>query len=108
MRPLTDNISVLAPEKVDYTISLTYYIASDNKTQATAIQNAVNAAVDNYVLWQKSKLGRDINPSELIVRVMAAGAKRVAVTSPVFKVTTDTQVAICSTKTVTLGGIEDA
>ena len=33
VRPLTDNISVLAPEKVDYTISLTYYIASDNKTQ---------------------------------------------------------------------------
>lgn len=108
VRPLTDNISVLAPEKVDYTISLTYYIASDNKTQATAIQNAVNAAVDDYVLWQKSKLGRDINPSELIVRVMAAGAKRVAVTAPAFKVTTDTQVAICSTKTVTLGGIEDA
>lgn len=69
---------------------------------------AAPAAVDNYVLWQKSKLGRDINPSELIVRVMAAGAKRVAVTAPVFKVTTDTQVAICSTKTVTLGGIEDA
>ena len=42
------------------------------------------------------------------MRVMAAGAKRVAVTAPAFKVTTDTQVAICSTKTVTLGGIEDA
>ena len=108
VRPLTDNISVLAPEQVTYNLSLTYYIASDNKAQATAIQNAVNAAIDDYVLWQKSKLGRDINPSELIVRVMAAGAKRVAVTAPVFTATTDTQVAICSTKTVTLGGIEDA
>lgn len=108
VRPLTDNISVLAPEKVSYSINLTYYIASDNKTQATAIQNAVNAAVDDYVLWQKSKLGRDINPSELIVRVMAAGAKRVAVTAPAFTATTDTQVAVCSTKSVTLGGIEDA
>lgn len=108
VRPLTDNISVLAPEQVTYNLSLTYYIASDNKTQATAIQNAVNAAVDDYVLWQKSKLGRDINPSELIVRVMAAGAKRVAVTAPVFTATTDTQVAVCGTKTVTLGGIEDA
>ena len=108
VRPLTDNISVLAPEKVSYSINLTYYIASANKTQATAIQNAVNAAVDDYVLWQKSKLGRDINPSELIVRVMAAGAKRVAVTAPAFTATTDTQVAVCSTKTVTLGGIEDA
>lgn len=108
VRPLTDNISVLAPEKVNYSINLTYYIASDNKTQATAIQNAVNAAVDDYVLWQKSKLGRDINPSELIVRVMAAGAKRVAVTAPAFTATTDTQVAVCSTKSVTLGGIENA
>lgn len=108
VRPLTDNISVLAPEKVTYNLSLTYYIASDNKAQATAIQNAVNAAVDDYVLWQKSKLGRDINPSELIARVMAAGAKRVAVTAPVFTAITDTQVAVCGTKTVTLGGIEDA
>ena len=108
VRPLTDNISVLAPEQVSYSINLTYYIASDNKAQATAIQNAVNAAVDDYVLWQKSRLGRDINPSELIVRVMAAGAKRVAVTAPAFTATTDTQVAVCSTKTVTLGGIEDA
>lgn len=108
VRPLTDNISVLAPEQVTYNLSLTYYIASDNKAQATAIQNAVNAAVDDYVLWQQSKLGRDINPSELIVRVMAAGAKRVAVTAPVFTATTDTQVAVCGTKTVTLGGIEDA
>ena len=108
VRPLTDNISVLAPEKFSYSINLTYYIASDNKAQATAIQNAVNAAVDDYVLWQKSKLGRDINPSELIVRVMAAGAKRVAVTAPAFTATTDTQVAVCSTKSVTLGGIEDA
>lgn len=108
VRPLTDNISVLAPEQVSYSIELTYYIASDNKAQATAIQNAVNVAVDDYELWQKSKLGRDINPSELIVRVMAAGAKRVAVTAPAFNATTDTQVAICSSKTVTLGGIEDA
>lgn len=108
VRPLTDNISVLAPEQVSYSINLTYYIASDNKAQATAIQNAVNAAVDDYVLWQKSKLGRDINPSELIVRVMAAGAKRVAVTAPAFTATTDMQVAICSGKSVTLGGIEDA
>lgn len=108
VRPLTDNISVLAPEQLTYNLSLTYYIASDNKAQATAIPNAVNAAVDDYVLWQKSKLGRDINPSELIVRVMAAGAKRVAVTAPVFTATTDTQVAVCGTKTVMLGGIEDA
>ena len=42
------------------------------------------------------------------MRVMAAGAKRVAVTAPVFTATTDTQVAVCGTKAVTLGGIEDA
>lgn len=108
VRPLTDKVTVLAPEQVSYSVNMTYYIDSDNQTQATAIQTAVNTAVDEYILWQKSKLGRDINPSELIAKVMAAGAKRVAVTAPAFTVVENTQVAICTGSSVVLGGIEDA
>ncbi len=108
VRPLTDKVTVIAPEQVSYAVNMTYYIDSDNQTQATAIQAAVNTAVDEYITWQKSKLGRDINPSELIVKVMAAGAKRVAVTSPVFTVVDSTQVAVCTESSIVLGGIEDA
>ena len=108
VRPLTDKVTVLAPEIVNYTIDVSYYIDRDNETQAGAIQSAVNKAVNDFALWQKSKLGRDVNPSELIARIMAAGAKRVAVAAPVYAKLTQTQVGVCTSTKVELGGIEDA
>lgn len=107
IRPLTDQVVVLTPEVVYYNVELTYYIARANAAIAASIQEAVNKAVDDYVAWQRAKLGRDINPSELIARVMAAGAKRVNISSPVFTAITPAQVAIVGTITVTYGGLED-
>lgn len=108
VRPLTDHVYVESPVSVGYATSLTYYIARADATQATAIQTAVADAVAAYELWQRSKLGRDINPSELIRRVMAAGALRVFVTTPAHTVLTAAQVAIPSTAAVvTFGGLED-
>lgn len=108
VRPLTDKVTVLAPEQVEYVLDLTYWIERGNQTQTMAIQTAVNEAVSAYVLWQKSKLGRDINPSELVARVMAAGAKRVNVTSPKYSLISNIQVAVCESISINLGGIEDA
>jgi phage-related baseplate assembly protein len=107
IRPLTDQVTVLAPTAVSYDVNLTYYVAGSNSALATSIQAAVAAAVTEYVLWQKSALGRDINPSELIARIMAAGAKRVAVTTPVFAVVDAGSVAVADTITVTYGGLEN-
>lgn len=107
IRPLTDQVTVLAPEVIDFDVSLIYYINNDNATQSTAIQTAVNQAVADYVLWQKSKLGRDVNPSELIWRVRAAGADRVEVTLPVFTSLEVYQVAIAGTVTANFGGLTD-
>lgn len=107
VRPLTDHVTVLVPEVVNYDVVLTYWIASENTTVAANIQQAVTAAVNDYVAWQRSRLGRDINPSELIARVMAAGAKRVEVTSPVFTTITPSQVAVAGNVTVQYGGLED-
>ena len=107
IRPLTDNVSVVAPTAIDYDVTLTYYIDSNDAAMASTIQTAVTAAVNDYIAWQKEKLGRDINPSELIRRVMQAGAKRVVVTAPTFTTLDKTKVAIADTVTVTLGGIED-
>lgn len=105
IRPLTDQVTVLVPEAVEFDVSLTYYINQDNATISTDIQTAVNRAVADYVLWQKSKLGRDINPSELIWRVRAAGADRVDVVLPVFTALEKYQVAITDNVTVTYGGL---
>ena len=107
VRPLTDHVTVQAPTAVNYDVDITYYIDSNDMTMSSAIQTAVTEAVNNYVTWQKEKLGRDINPSELIRLVMQAGAKRVTVTTPVFAALDKTQVAIADEVTVNMGGFED-
>ncbi|MEW9106334.1 baseplate J/gp47 family protein [Paenibacillus sp.] len=107
IRPLTDKVTVLAPDAVNFDIDMTYWIDSRNATDAASIQNRVQQAVETYIRWQKSKIGRDINPSELIRLAMNAGARRVAITSPTYTVVEKTQVAIVGKQKVTYGGLED-
>lgn len=104
VRPLTDQVTVSAPTTVSYNITMTYYIKTADSAAASDIQAAVNAAIASYVTWQKSKLGRDINPSELIRRVMVAGAYRVNVTSPIYTAVDQNKVAVAGTITATYGG----
>lgn len=107
VRPLTDRVTVQAPEAVPYNIELTYYINREIAAESTVIQDAVGKAVASYALWQKSKLGRHINQSELISRIMNAGALRVNVVSPVYTPITDLQVAQDVTINATFGGLAD-
>ena len=114
VRPLTDNVSVKAPIAKNYSINLQYYIDSDNAYYADTIKARVDEAVIYYTKWQSGKVGRDIIPSELIRRIMEAGAKRVTVTSPIFTVVKDgrkedgyqVELAQCTGKTITYGGVE--
>ena len=105
-KPMGDLVAGHAPEEVEYNIGLTYYIGSKDAKSVTTIQTNVNAAVDAYVQWQR-KIGRDIDSSELIMRVRAAGAKRPTLTVPENTVVTNTQVAKLVSKNVTYGGMED-
>ena len=115
VRPLTDYVSVEDPDEVEYDITLSYYLSQDTSRAAADIQAEVAEAVDAYVLWQAGKLGRDINPSELIHRLMSVeGIKRVALTKPVFRALEDgadgvtPELAAVGTVTVTNGWYEDA
>ncbi len=107
IRPLTDKVSVMPPAAQDYVVELTYYIAASNKSEVSAIQANVSAAVSSYNMWQTEKIGRDINPSYLIQKMMEAGIKRVEVKSPVFTVLNDKTVARTGTVSVTYGGVEN-
>ena len=71
IRPMTDLVRVAAPQEVQYTINLTYYINRSDSAQAVTIQQEVAAAVEQYKTWQRA-IGRDINPSQLIRMVMDA------------------------------------
>ncbi|HEY3376572.1 MAG TPA: baseplate J/gp47 family protein [Armatimonadota bacterium] len=85
-RPMSDLVRVLAPHEVGYSIDLTYYILRAHAAQAGSIQDAVNRAVADWISWQRAQLGRDINPSELVHRIISAGAKRVDLRAPEYTV----------------------
>lgn len=107
IRPLTDYVKVQAPTVETYDINLTYYIAESSKSAVSTIQADVESAVSAYNIWQSEKIGRDINPSFLIQKIMEAGAKRVVVASPEYKVLNESTISQVGNVTITYGGVED-
>ncbi len=83
-RPLTDKVSVKDPEPVEYDVDVIYYLPENAETSASNLENAVNIAIEEYISWQGAKMGRDIDPGELIYRIKKTGIKRVEVNKPVF------------------------
>jgi phage-related baseplate assembly protein len=107
IRPLSDHVQVLPPQAVEFELNVTWYLERSNAAKAISTSSNIYSAVQNWLTWQRSKLGRDINPSELISRMVQAGAKRVTVNSPVFRVLEFNEVAVASSESVIYGGIED-
>ncbi len=101
IRPLTDKVTVSAPETVAFDVDVTFYIPQPDAASATVIAAAATQAVEEYVTWQTSKMGRDINPSYLTAKLMEAGVKRVR--KPVFTVVDDIKVAKLGSKSVLNG-----
>lgn len=108
VRPLTDKVTVSAPTAVKYNVTLTYWIDRDDATEAAEIQKAAEQAISDFAGWQKERLGRDINPTELYYRLRSAGVKRAEITEPAATTVTREQVAVADKITATFGGLEDA
>lgn len=106
IRPIADRVEVSAPLETAYSIDMTYYIAKTDAARAATIQQAVAKAVAEYTAWQR-KIGRDVIPSELIHRVMQAGARRVQLLSPTYTVVDPAGVARLGASYVTYGGLEE-
>jgi len=106
-RPIAIQVIVESPQVVSYDIKLTYYISSKDASSVASIQKAVERAVADYALWQRSKIGRDINDDELLARVKSAGAKRMTLVSPHFQALNAQQVGIANKISVTFGALED-
>lgn len=122
VRPLTDFVKVEDPEAVSYDIDFTYWVHSSQTVGSAEIQRRVDDAVRGYIQWQSAKLGRDINQSELVSRLMATGIKRVEVRSPQFTKLRDgklslggkyeyadtiPQIAVAGSVSAVSGGYED-
>ena len=111
MRPdihtLCTTVEVKPPDLQYYEISLTYHIGESNRSRAAEIQKNVEQAVGAYTEWQDSRVGRDVNPDELLVLLKQAGVKRAVITSPVFcQIPNGTVAHFNGTQKVTYGGVE--
>ncbi|MBU5438282.1 baseplate J/gp47 family protein [Tissierella sp. MSJ-40] len=106
-RPLTDLVTVSAPEVVSFDIELTYYIPQLGTNSAAIIEQDVAEAIREYTKWQTEKMGRDINPSYLISLLMKTGIKRVDIVSPKYTLVDGNKVAVLQKTNVINGGFED-
>lgn len=89
IRPMTDIVTVKAPEQVTYDINIKYYCTLDNEAEAITIVEGEGGALEQYQAWQCGALGRDINPDQLKKFILAPkngseAVERVDIVSPVF------------------------
>lgn len=110
IRPLTDEVEVLPPETVEYSINVDFWISKDDITQTEQIRGDVEKAVEEFRMWQQTKIGRDISPEKLISNVMNAGAARVdfSTLSPAQWTKLQlNEVAQCTGVTITYKGLKE-
>ena len=107
IRPMTDTVSVAAPDIVEFNIDIKYFVSKEKEASTNEIKQMVALAVENYILWQTSKMGRDINPSYFNAMLMESGIKRAEITEPVFTRIPKGSVAVIKQESVTFGGVED-
>lgn len=108
IRPLTDCVSVHEPKIVKFDVDVVYFIDRARAVQSSELQLEIEKSVHEWLTWQRSKLGRDLNPSELNHRMIAAGAKRTEIKCPVFCVLAANELAIVDKLNISFGGLEDA
>lgn len=98
IRPMTDVVTVKAPEQVSYDIHIKYYCTLEQEADAIAVVEGENGAIRQYNDYQCSALGRDINPDQLKKYILAPksgleAVERVDILSPVFTELSSLQVA---------------
>lgn len=92
IRPLTDTVDVEPAVAVNQNYSITWYLSDTNLSQQSIIAKNIERAVKEYEFWQSTKLGRDINPDELIHRCKSVGAKRIKINGMRYRVLADNEV----------------
>ena len=100
VKPLTDIVTVQAPETELYDIELTYWTTKANESEVIQNVEGSDGAINRYIYWQGSTLDQDINPDELRKLILCPhwgeglkGATRVQITKPEYKELASTTVA---------------
>lgn len=100
VRPLTDNVQVVPATAVDINVEVQYYIPNND----TSVIDSVTRSVNDYITWQTSKIGRDINPDYLNKLMVEAGAARVVINKPEYQALEKNQIAQIARTSITYAG----
>ena len=107
VRPLTDQVLVAPPDMVEYAVEGVYFLSRSRASLASSCKANIAKALETYRIWQRSKPGRDINPTKLISLVEQAGAKRLELAAPTFRALDVVEVARETLMSLQFGGYED-
>ena len=111
IRPLTDQVFVQPPTPIQFHCIVKYWIKKADGQFAVEIQQKVQEAYQEYLVWQSTKIGRDINPSKLDQMLVEAGAKRTDIpelTAFEFSIVDERSVAVSAADSaLTYEGLEE-
>lgn len=100
VRPMTDLVEVRAPEQVKYDIEIVYYTSGDEESDCVNTIEGTGGSLEQYIEWQGTKMGRDINPDKLrslcLAPASGTGCHRIEVVSPSHTTIGRTQIAVFS------------
>lgn len=105
IRPLTDNVIVKKPGVVLYDITFSFYISENNEDIEKTIRKKVQDVCKNYEKSQR-KIGKDIDPSEIIGLLYSVGAEKITLTSPQYITVENSQIAILYKTEIEYKGIK--
>lgn len=81
IRPLTDQVNVLSPIRVDF--SITANVTLFSFADSGIVQETINKQLSNYITEMKSQLGKDIVKSQIIALINGVyGVYKTELTSP--------------------------
>jgi len=106
-RPLTDQVILAAPEPVEYDLKFTYYLEQEQLKNAETIKVEVQKAAEQFIYDLQTRIGKNINPDDLIKQCKQAGAARLEIQSPVYTKVPKNSIARLNHKEMIFGGVED-
>ena len=103
IRPLTDEVSVLPPSAINFTIvaNITLLAGAD----AVSLQSLLQSAAQVYTQELRSKLGKDIVQSQVISVLSLPGVYKVQLILPVDRSISPSEWANCTSITINLVGV---
>lgn len=105
VRPLTDSVTVQSAAIVNYSVTAGLFVYP-GPDSSVVLQSAI-AALDAYIS-SVHKLGRDVNLSGIYAALHQPGVQRVNLITPTANISiSDLQASYCTSRTITISGIDE-